>query len=74
MNKDSAMEEQNEQYQKLKENTIQAWIINGASRVEAEQLYKDMENDPAYADPDRNDHDDSTIDERLAKYSGKAKQ
>lgn len=73
MNKDESMEEQNEQYRASKEKIIKEWVKSGASRVDAEQLYEDMKNDPAHSDPNREDHDDPTIDERLVKYSGKKK-
>ncbi|WP_413284207.1 hypothetical protein [Vibrio sp. MA40-2] len=47
------------------QKTITQWIKNGTSADDAEQLYSDMVNDPAYSDPDAVTFEDPSINDRL---------
>jgi hypothetical protein len=71
---DYKMESENDECDESKENTIQSWVDNGANSVDAAQLWDDMINDPYHADSDIDVHFDSTIDDRIEKYSSKNEQ
>lgn len=66
---DYILEIQNEEWRELMEKIIQPLITNGMNRRDALHLVDEMENDPFGSDPDMEDYFDTTINDRIEKYS-----
>lgn len=69
MNKDQHLEQEQMIYEEDKEKLISSWVKNGATQVDAEQLFDDMVNDQFHSATDMTAHYDTTIDDRIKRYS-----
>jgi len=68
MNKDLHIEINQEAFEAEKDRQIAEWVNNGCHEHDAQQLWDDIQRDPYHADDDA-PFLDTTIDERLDKYS-----
>jgi len=69
MTKDNMFEDSKLKFENFKEEQINEWISNGANRLDAEQLFDEMVNDPYYSDPDMDVYSDYSINERINLYT-----